>query len=38
MPLLQKQLALAITFALGATNAQFVQARGDIDPDSEWTN
>ena len=36
MPLLQKQLALAITFALGATNAQFVQARGDIDPDSEW--
>ncbi|OLY77360.1 autotransporter outer membrane beta-barrel domain-containing protein [Pseudomonas sp. ATCC PTA-122608] len=36
MPLLQKQLAVAITFALGATSAQFVQAQGEIDPDSEW--
>ena len=36
MPLIQKQLALAITLALGVTGAQFTHARGDIDPDSEW--
>jgi outer membrane autotransporter protein len=36
MPLLQKQLAVAITFALGASSAQFVQAQGEIDPDTEW--
>lgn len=36
MPLLQKQLAVAIIFALGATSAQFVQAQEEIDPDSEW--
>lgn len=36
MPLIQKQLALAITLALGAISAQQAQARGDIEPDSEW--
>ncbi|SDU23262.1 autotransporter outer membrane beta-barrel domain-containing protein [Pseudomonas yamanorum] len=36
MPLLQKQLAVAIIFALGANSAQFVQAQEEIDPDSEW--
>lgn len=36
MPLIQKQLALAITLTLGATSAQYAQARGDMEPDSEW--
>lgn len=36
MPLIQKQLVLAITLALGATCAQYAQARGDMEPDSEW--
>ena len=36
MPLLQKQLALAITLSLGAAGAQYAQARGDMEPDSEW--
>ncbi|MDY7536237.1 autotransporter outer membrane beta-barrel domain-containing protein [Pseudomonas sp. Bout1] len=36
MPLIQKQLALAVIFALGFSSAQFAHAREDIDPDSEW--
>lgn len=36
MPLIQKQLVLAITLALGATCAQYAQARDDMEPDSEW--
>lgn len=36
MPLIHKQLALAITLALGLIGAQYAQARDDSDPDSEW--
>lgn len=36
MPRIHKQLALAITLALGALGAQYAQARGDMEPDSEW--
>ncbi|WP_460149497.1 autotransporter outer membrane beta-barrel domain-containing protein [Pseudomonas sp. S3_E10] len=36
MPLIKKQLAMAITLTLGALSAQHAQARGDIEPDSEW--
>ncbi|MBE8603104.1 autotransporter outer membrane beta-barrel domain-containing protein [Pseudomonas cyclaminis] len=36
MRFLQKQLALAMTLVLGAVGAQNAQARGDIEPDSEW--
>ncbi|KTC49161.1 transporter [Pseudomonas fluorescens ABAC62] len=32
----QKQLALAITVMLGAFGAHHAQARGDMEPDSEW--
>ncbi|WP_460132730.1 autotransporter outer membrane beta-barrel domain-containing protein [Pseudomonas sp. S1_E04] len=36
MAFIQKQLALAITLTLGAAGAQYAQARGDMEPDSEW--
>ena len=36
MRLLQKQFALAMTLVLGAVGAQNAQARGDMEPDSEW--
>lgn len=36
MPLLHKQLALAITLSLSVAGAQYAQARGDMNPDSEW--
>ncbi|NWC96198.1 MULTISPECIES: autotransporter domain-containing protein [unclassified Pseudomonas] len=36
MPFIKKQLALAITLTMGVANLQYAQARGDIEPDSEW--
>jgi hypothetical protein len=36
MPLIHKQLALAITLAFAAISTQQAQARGGIEPDSEW--
>ncbi|AZF55849.1 Outer membrane autotransporter barrel [Pseudomonas sp. R4-34-07] len=36
MPLIHKQLALAITLAFATISTQQAQARGDIEPDSEW--
>lgn len=36
MPLIHKQLALAVILALGVTDAQYAQARGNMEPDSEW--
>ena len=36
MPFIHKQLALAITLALGVASTQNAQARGDMEPDSEW--
>lgn len=36
MLLIPKQIALAVTLALGATSIQYTHARGAIDPDSEW--
>lgn len=35
MPLIPKQLALAMTLILGATSAQYAQARGDMEPEQD---
>ncbi|MFO2465483.1 autotransporter outer membrane beta-barrel domain-containing protein [Pseudomonas sp. 15FMM2] len=36
MSLIKKQLALAITLALGSTATQYAQALADMEPNSEW--
>lgn len=36
MPFIHKQLALAIMLSLGVASTQDAQARGDMEPDSEW--
>ncbi|NCE84756.1 autotransporter domain-containing protein [Pseudomonas sp. Q1] len=36
MTFIHKQFALAISLLLGATSAHCAQARGDMEPDSEW--
>lgn len=36
MPLIQKQLVLAITLAMGVTCAQYAQARDDRGPGGQW--
>jgi outer membrane autotransporter protein len=36
MPFIHKQLTIAITLALATSGIQYAQARGDMEPDSEW--